>query len=281
MAQKDNTKRVGECALCLKQVELCRSHLLPKALYRFVRGSEGEPGSSDPVLIAGGTAVHSSRQFAGHLLCNFCEQLFSSRGEKPTIRVCYRGNGSFPLLDAVLRCPVRHSNPQRTIYDVVELGDLRGQLVYFALSVLWRWSVGHHLWRESSLAPHRLGPYESRLRPYLLGLANVPDGILVLAEAVEPVEDLRWLAGPSGPRKGSPRKYDFWIPGIRFVIQVGGQPQNVLGEHVLSGSMHSTVTVTRPSSSPSVARVARAVASSEARGRLAMDERGEAKVDLI
>ena len=83
----------GICALCYQRRVLHKSHFLPKAIYRLVRGEKGP--DLNPTLISGDSVWQSSSQATSSLLCSDCEQRFHANGEDWMLRHCYRGDQEF------------------------------------------------------------------------------------------------------------------------------------------------------------------------------------------
>ena len=256
----------GVCALCGATAVLCRSHLLPRALYRYIM--DKAPPGQHPIHVGGGTAVPTDRQIAGHLLCRACEQRFSTQGERPVLGACYRGAGSFELERLIQQHAPIYSDSDTAFYDARHLGVLRNQLTYFAISVVWRWSVGHHIWPRSTKYAGRLGPFEDCLRPYLLGKDSLPSTAIVWVEAMRATVPLEVLSLPAGDDSGSPRYYEFWIPGIRFVVQVGRGGDPAVNRVCLSGTHTPSICHVDPRKRRSFAAIVEFVRSAEPKGLL-------------
>src|SRR5437762_2873238 len=94
------------CRLCTQSKPLCRSHLLPKALYKALRlgGSDENP---NPLIITqtptDASAMATSRQAVQPLLCQTCENVLSAPGEKYALAQCLKLDGTFPLRDVLQR----------------------------------------------------------------------------------------------------------------------------------------------------------------------------------
>jgi len=184
----------------------------------------------------------------------------------PTARS--RGQGFFALAQALAtHRPICQTN-DLAFYDAQPLGALAEQLAYFGISIIWRWSAGHHVWPESTRYPRRLGKYEDLLRPYLLGQASRPGSINVWVEVLRPTVPLELLALPAGPDHGTPRDYEFWIPGLRFVVRVGGGADEV-SRVCLTGSTIQTLCQVDPRERRSFAAIVGLVRGADPKGRLA------------
>jgi hypothetical protein len=124
----------GTCALCLNTAELQDSHLIPKAIYRLLRSAGDD--NENPVFVAAGSAVNTSRQIKGYLLCKACETVFNERGERWVLGNCRRSETEFRILDAL-----KAARPMKATGDpiVFEGRKVTGvdvdSLAYFAVSV--------------------------------------------------------------------------------------------------------------------------------------------------
>lgn len=223
------------CALCQSPAPLQLSHLIARGFYKYARTYEGEECET-LVSVHGGMAQFDSRQISGYLLCRQCEGLFNDGGEKPVLKACDRSNPLKSIEDRVLALPRLDVLNGIEFYDASRLGPIRGQLVYFAVSVVWRWSVGYELWPDHSSVRHPLGPYEGHLRRFLMGEEPLPSSVHVDVQVIHTYSNAGMLGTPFGQTKGSPRAYTFWVPGIRFTVYIGKVLPPVIREHVLSGS---------------------------------------------
>jgi hypothetical protein len=161
----------GICKLCLLDKDLQESHLMPRSLYRKIRGSGGK-GNNDPTVVTPGRKPkQTSHQYQEYVLCRDCEQRFSINGEDYVMRLAH-AKGKLPLLDLLEQVPtpaatVNHSKA----YTGAQTPHIdRDKLTYFALSVFWRASV--HTWEgpDGDRVGIGLGArYDEELRQYLLG----------------------------------------------------------------------------------------------------------------
>jgi len=217
---------VGRCGLCQEVRALRESHLLPKALYKLSRApSRPNP---NPVLLAAGRASVTSRQIADHFLCDDCEQRFSSRGERYVLGQCARPSGEFKLREHLeQQTPIAQEQKVR-LYDVgTLLGPHADEYLYFAASVFWRASA--RAWAEVGPRPRfSLGSvYDEQFRLYLLGKADFPrNGRLYVHIWSGPIRDnspfgFTTLA-PCTARIDGERRHKFCIPGLTFILFLGG-----------------------------------------------------------
>ena len=64
----------GICKLCKQQRDLLDSHLLPKAVYKHIRRSDG--AGNKIVAVSHEIVTFTDRQIQDHLLCADCEDRF-------------------------------------------------------------------------------------------------------------------------------------------------------------------------------------------------------------
>ena len=213
---------VGRCALCLLEKPLQSSHLLPKALYRFVT-NVGTSRDPNPVIVTPKSAWQSSKQVEAHLLCCECEQRFHSEGENWTLRHCYRGQRRFRLQEILAG-----TAPIADLGDALVFGaaripaiDIR-QLVHFAASVFWRASVRNWNAQEHRIRDIDLGPYAEEFRRFLLGRGEFPEHAAVLVDVFGFRSiTLGTMIFPYGGNQGVYHCFKFSIPGVGFNLFVG------------------------------------------------------------
>lgn len=165
---------IGRCRLCLEERELQFSHLLPRALYRLV-GSASDQAHPDTVQITIGGRKKSSEQARRHILCACCEERFNSKGERWTLRNCYRGKGRFRL-----RTEVRSRKPLESELGIEAYSTSEEELahlVYFCLSVVWRASLCDWPHRGRNYESIDLGPYQEEIRKFLNDEGEIPTGV--------------------------------------------------------------------------------------------------------
>ena len=211
--------RLGRCRLCEEHRPLQDSHLLPASLYGIIREHSGVP-----VVIQDGNAVQTSRQMSAALLCADCEQVLNRNGESWVLRNCYRGNGAFPLA-ALLREELTHGAvlTQGPYWLPSTTAVALNQLIHFAASVFWRAAVRSWvLLRCGTPVRLRLGPYEERLRRYLLGGLCPEGACFFVVLNSNTTDDNAALYPPQATDRGDTyRRYQFLIPGLFFQVVLG------------------------------------------------------------
>lgn len=134
------------CALCKKDAELRKSHIIPEFLYQWLY----EPPHRFQVI---STAAEEKTYFEQlgireRLLCHACEQRLNEY-ENYSAKIFNLGT---PL--------VGRNFPDHTIYDKLEYRRFK----LFQISMLWRFSIASHEFFRFV----KLGPHEERLRLMLL-----------------------------------------------------------------------------------------------------------------
>lgn len=219
---------VGCCALCRQQSDLQDSHLLPQFVYKILRG-KGE--ATNPIIIDNGAAVEKSEQITKSLLCSQCESLLQ-KNETLVARLSYNDR-SFKLLESLAESGLRRFRDGEAEYFSLDK-ETADVLSFFALGVLWRFSVVR--WRSrSSDKPIHLGRYQEPLRSYLLGKCDLPQSFAVHVRLIKNAKDHILAGCPARSRSGQMAKYDFMIPGAHFFVFVGSAISPDVAAAALSG----------------------------------------------
>ena len=204
----------GTCKLCLKEAVLRRSHLVPRAMYKYA----SDPGPAPNTLVVSrkgrGPVI---RQITAPLLCSACEQRFSRMGEDWMMSQVWSAKG-FPLLDRLNVSIEMGKTPDSLIYSGSACGIDTDSLGYFALSVLWR--AGVHDWHTSKDSTERisLGAYEEPLRQFLAGEAGIPANVSVMASVCTD-RYAKYFHIPTVAKFPIPvRAFAFMALGVQFLI---------------------------------------------------------------
>lgn len=235
----------GKCRLCLRDGLLCSSHLIPKAIYRFLRAAGHN--NPNPVFFDSKTQHQTSLQLQDYLLCEQCELRFKQRGEDWVLANCYRGRNSFRLFKSLEEGGLIYDDADFKAYAAAKVAAVDTEaMVYFAASVFWRAAV--HSWRlRPRTEPVRidLGPYEDPLRRYLMEETVLPDGIVVHTR-IWSSENMNLAAMfPQGDRQDDGYVYRFIIPGLVFTMLVGSRLQGINYRISLSHSPYKIITLYR------------------------------------
>lgn len=231
------TTYVAPCGLCRETKELRDSHLIPRALYKQLRDPNGGT-DPNPVLTTEEKAITSSQQVSSYFLCSECEQRFSDCGERYVIAQCARSDGRFNLREQLLATSPLHDRPQFKTYNVQPpLGNNIEFYLYFAASIFWRASV--HRWKLGSkpVGKISLGKYEEQFRLYLLNEASFPKNArLQVHVSTGSPSDLLTTVFPYTQRVEQLHRHQFYIPGILFLLFIGGKISRDIDLCALNGS---------------------------------------------
>lgn len=219
---------VGVCALCLKEAELCRSHLIPKGFYRSVIDNEG-----DVIQVSGGKATipPGMGQMTARLLCKQCENHFS-RVEKIIISEGCR-NSNFPLLEKINNAKYKHPFGDSTSDFMVfpsEVPDIDwNSYLFFALSVFWRCSVVRNI-KEISSYYNAFGKYQDEIRNMLLAkLLSLPNHMYFCIQVNNDITiPLNLLGSPSVISCSGYHVHHFTVPNMVFHLMVGKRINNTI-----------------------------------------------------
>jgi hypothetical protein len=207
----------GICKLCLKKKPLQRSHLIPAAVTRTLRGSgylsPGPVAMTKTVIRAGVPDITAC------LLCRDCEQRFSRNGESWVLKRMCR-DGHFPLLDRLkLAIPIGEENG-RWKFSGPQTGVLTEKLAYFAVSMLWRSVAYPWASHDGSRKSANIGSLQEECRKYLLGQGSFPQNLWVVVVACSdpvsqhPAHDLAEMEVPY-------TAYSFLMCGLFLVLLIG------------------------------------------------------------
>jgi hypothetical protein len=209
MARK---KQRGICALCLKDKELRRSHLLGRAIYVLNR-----EGNNEPVLMTPQLITPTQKQVWQYLLCGDCEQRFSKHGEAFVTSLVQRKT-DFALLDRLKAAVPVTTEPGVTTYSGSASGIDTDQLAYFALSMLWRSGVQQWSTLNQQTTGVSLGAFEEPIRQYLAGEAGIPSGVVVIVTVCTDIGSRFTSFLPSERRGTLFPSYSLLVRGVWFHI---------------------------------------------------------------
>jgi len=213
---------LGICGLCHEHRVLRESHLLPAAVYKLSR--ETDRRNPNPVVVRPTGAGTTSRQVSDHFLCADCEERFSRNGERYVLGQCARPGGQFALRELLGAASVVCGDAGFRVCEVTGvLGGNVEQYLYFAVSVFWRAAARRWTLEGRPINRISLGNmYQEQFRLYLLGQAAWPPKarLFVHVWSDEPV-DLTTVF-PCSTRVELARRHKFCIPGILFILFLGG-----------------------------------------------------------
>jgi hypothetical protein len=209
----------GTCKLCLQVEELRKSHLIPAAMYKYIRAPSG--GNPNPVVLGRRITATTSRHVADYLLCAGCEDMFNKNGEKEVLKWVWNGK-RFPLGD---RLAVAH--PYFTLrsflaFSGAAIGVDTAKFAYFALSVVWR--AGVHQWATpfgGKISVLKLGQVQEPIRQYLHGDADLPPNVAILMTACTDRASIGCFYLPSRSQNFPGSAFGMLTLGIHFTVCVG------------------------------------------------------------
>lgn len=212
VAQRTFTPRRTRCALCQEGgVELQKSHILPKFMYRQMREVNGK--NSDPVVVGDGRARVTSEQTWEYMLCRECEARFQKVEGYVAPLLKPNASGRCSIQDAVVPKPGITKGLQRATCSALDTD----KLAYFAGSVLWRCH------ESSRIDQCFLGSqYGEAFRRFLLGETAFPSNtwmtaILLLAEGG--LLQCGWTA--TSNRRHGYHWHRLCVGGLAFEVWVG------------------------------------------------------------
>jgi len=209
----------GRCQLCQQDGPLQVSHILPKALYRYVRTS----GGGNTIEVTKDRIQRSSKQATAHLLCSACEQRFNENGERWMLRQGYRGQGRFRLRETLVRAAPFGRMDDGLAYSAVVIPEIDvRKITYYASSIFWRASVCSSNGEENQ---PKLGErYECQFREYLLGNADFPLSAVLVVQVAKAESPLQAFCFPFSQRHaGGYHQHTFLAQGVLFWLFVGGR----------------------------------------------------------
>jgi hypothetical protein len=211
----------GICKLCLLERDLRKSHLIPRAFYKRLRGTG--KGNTDPYLITGKGARSTSAQYQEHLLCLECETRFKDGGEDYVLDISATQTG-FQIFDILQATTASFSRPDCSLYTAADTPTIdREKLVYFAFCIFWRASVKSWPLRQGKHARIELGnKYNEETRQYLMGVAQPPTSAAVSVAVTTDILQRKVVFPPTGSVRGQSPGFSFMVCGIHFDFAIGG-----------------------------------------------------------
>jgi len=175
---------------------------------------------------------------SAHFLCAACEERFSQNGEEYIAGQCARQGGQFPLRQLLATAPIVHKDSQFGVYDVGSvLGIDVEKFLYFAASVFWRAAAKCWTWHGEPIRLISLGPtYQEQFRLYLFGQGMWPPNarLYIHASCDNPIDSTTVF--PCSTRVELAWRYKFCIPGILFILFLGGTVPRNHDEYALNST---------------------------------------------
>src|SRR5437899_7525626 len=108
--------RYGTCPMCRKYRQIVKSHLFPRASYRYFR----EQGF-DPIFMSQDMINPTPRQIWAHLLCKSCEGVLNSGGETWLMPLLARYCAEFPLHERIIKGVCISEEENLKVYSTVRV----------------------------------------------------------------------------------------------------------------------------------------------------------------
>ena len=206
--------KTGVCPGCLTSKSLVSSHLIPRAVYEYVRADE-----LHPIVVGGGTVRATSDQLQAELLCAECEQILNAGGERWIVGKLCTFDRQFPLYDLLRREPPIIRDPDGDVFDAGKNPEVDvHSLCHFALSIFWKASVYHWGFGEISL-----GPYSEAIREWIRGARAFPPNLALNVTVSRPSTAQILINPPYETAAPRYHAYLLHVPGILFRLSVGKQ----------------------------------------------------------
>jgi hypothetical protein len=183
-------------------------------------GDKGEK-NPNPFLVTPEINIQKSAQWQDYLLCEHCETRMRIGGEDWVLKHCCRSTTGKPFLlrETLKAGKPELATPEGAVYSCKTLAGVDAdRLLYFGTSIFWR--AAQKPWHLIGVTMHplELGPFDDRLRLFLLGEAAFPHKAALnvwVSDLAEP-----WLTF-SFPVSVERNQHWLYAHGIGFVLSLG------------------------------------------------------------
>jgi hypothetical protein len=206
----------GICKMCLLEKDLVSSHLIPAALYHYLRH-----GNATPIRVGDGVIFPTDRETQDYLLCLDCEDTLNKGGESWVNSKLCTVERKFPLHDLVTNGPVAAEDRGDALYFAAlnPLIDVP-KLVHFGMGIFWKAAV--HSWRGNTTEPMiELGPYCAPLRKWLKGESDFPKWMFLWVTLSRPDRAQLTLNVPVQTARTGWKTFHTHMLGLIFMLNVG------------------------------------------------------------
>jgi hypothetical protein len=147
--------------------------------------------------------IPTDRQTQDSLLCEECEGVLNSGGERWILDKLATWERTFPLYDLLTKVPPFFDEDDMALYLADQNPEIEVEkLTHFALGLFWKACV--HSWRGDTTSPRiNLGPYSEEIRKWLRGQDAFPKYIYPIVVIEKPQKTQITMNDPyEGVRQG-------------------------------------------------------------------------------
>jgi hypothetical protein len=205
-----------KCPMCLELKNIVDSHLIPRAMYAYLR-----PPGGHPVAVSDDYVGSSDRQLHDFLLCKECEDILNKGGEAWLSPLLAEYAGVFPFYDLLTTLPPNVVEGKSAAYAAKRNAQIDcDKLTHFAMGVLWKASV--HSWKRGQETPMiDLGPHRESARMFLRNESPFPASMALTIGVLPAPVKLTTFEYPRWEAETRWDNFSFYIPGMRFVLAAG------------------------------------------------------------
>ena len=206
----------GICKMCLRSKDLVVSHLIPSALYEYLRMPDFKP-----VRVGNGVVMTSDRQAQHPLLCFECEDVLNQGGELWMNSKLCTMERKFPLYSLLVQLPNILADEDAALYYVPDSSIINFEkITHFGMGVFWKAAV--HSWKGNEIDPLiDLGPYAHPIRQWLLGETNFPKDVQLWVSVSRPEHAQITLNSPIRACRRDWTTYLWHALGLMYQMNVG------------------------------------------------------------
>jgi hypothetical protein len=172
----------------------------------------------------------SDRQIHTPLLCHDCEDILNKGGEGWLMPLLAEYDAKFQLHEILTRHPPDVVDGNAASYAGARNADIQcDKIAHFAMGIFWKAAV--HSWRRATKESIiELGPYREPVRTFLLGESPFPSEMTLTVGVLPTPTKLTIFQLPETDGETRWHNFSFYIPGIKFVLAVGGAVTAELNE---------------------------------------------------
>jgi hypothetical protein len=202
--------------MCLKSKNLVMSHLIPSALYDYLRQPDFKP-----VRVGDGVVMTSDRQDQVYLLCLDCEDILNKGGESWLNSKLCTMERTFPLFDLLIQLPVVLTENDDALYYSPDNSVIDFEKVtHFGMGIFWKAAV--HPWRGNKTDPLiNLGPYTDPIRRWLLREVDFPQDVQLWVSISKPEHAQIVLNPPTRTSRDRWTTYLCHVLGLMYQLNIG------------------------------------------------------------